>query len=88
MNVKERINNLRSILKQYNFEYYVQDNPSVSDQEFDALLHELISLEEANPQFNSPDSPTVRVGGQVLDKFDPFKPEVMVMGYGHTVMVK
>ncbi len=79
MNVKERINELRNILKKYNYEYYVKDNPSVSDQEFDALLHELIKLEEENPELHSIDSPTQRIGGIVLDKFQKVTHDVPMM---------
>ena len=79
MNVKERINVLRSLLKKYNFEYYVQDNPSVSDQEYDALLYELIRLEDENPEFKSPDSPTQRVGDIVLSKFEKVTHDVAMM---------
>ena len=70
MDIKKRIYELRDLLTKYNYEYYILDNPSVSDQEFDALLHELIKLEKDNPEFYSPDSPTVRVGSVVLDKFE------------------
>ena len=70
MEVKKRIDELRELLTRYSYEYYQLDNPSVSDQEFDALLHELIHLEELHPEYKSPDSPTVRVGGTVLDKFE------------------
>lgn len=70
MNVKDRIYELKSLLNKYNHEYYVLDNPSVSDQEYDALLHELIHLEEQNPEWITEDSPTKRVGGIVLDKFE------------------
>lgn len=70
MDIKARIDELRKLLKKYNYEYYVMDNSQVSDQEFDALLHELINLEEKYPEYQSPDSPTVRVGSLVLDKFE------------------
>lgn len=70
METKKRIDQLRELLNKYSYEYYQLNNPSVSDQEFDALLHELIHLEELHPEFMTPDSPTVRVGGTVLDKFE------------------
>lgn len=79
MNVKDRINELRDLLTKYNFEYYIQDNPSVSDQEFDALLHELIKLEQDNPEYYSSDSPTVRVGSVILDKFEKVNHDVPMM---------
>ena len=59
-NIKSRVNELHDLLNQYGYEYYVQDNPSVPDSEYDKLLRELIDIEEAHPEFKSPDSPTVR----------------------------
>jgi len=70
MEAKKRIDQLIELLNKYSYEYYQLNRPSVSDQEFDALLHELIHLEELHPEYSSPDSPTVRVGGTVLDKFE------------------
>ncbi len=79
MNIMNRINELRELLNKYNYQYYVLDNPTVSDQEFDALLHELIKLENDNPEFKSDDSPTVRVGSVVLDKFEKVTHDVPMM---------
>ena len=45
----ERLNELKALLNKYNYEYYVQDNPTVSDQEYDRLMEELIRIEQANP---------------------------------------
>ena len=67
--VEKKIDELRSLLNQYGKEYYVLDQPSVPDSEYDRLLQELIDLEEAFPDLITPDSPTQRVGGQVLDMF-------------------
>jgi len=69
MEVKAHIKKLRSILNQHNIDYYVNDNPTISDIEYDKLLRELEALEVANPQFLTIDSPTQRVGGQPLDEF-------------------
>ena len=65
-----RIYELRKLIDKYNYEYYVNDNPSVSDQEYDSLLHELIALEDRHPEIDKKDSPTQRVGGKVLDQFN------------------
>lgn len=65
----ERILELRRQLEKFNHEYYVLDNPSVSDAEYDRLMQELIKLEKENPQFNDPFSPSQRVGGTVIDSF-------------------
>ena len=69
MNVKERIDEIRSLLEKYNYEYYVLDNPSVSDAEYDRLMQELIMLENEHPEYQSPLSPSQRVGGLVQDEF-------------------
>ncbi|MFX3625095.1 MAG: NAD-dependent DNA ligase LigA [Ectobacillus sp.] len=68
--VQQRIAELRDILNELNYEYYVLDKPSVSDAEYDRYMQELIRLEEENPEFMTEDSPSVRVGGQVLDVFE------------------
>ncbi len=69
MNPKERIEEITQLLEKYNYEYYVLDNPSVSDAEYDRLMQELIALEKEHPEFLSPLSPSQRVGGQVQDEF-------------------
>ena len=69
MNVEERINEIRALLEKYNYEYYVLDNSSVSDAEFDRLMQELIMLENEHPEYQSPLSPSQRVGGLVQDEF-------------------
>ena len=69
MIAKDRIKEITELLNKYNYEYYVLDNPSVSDAEYDRLMQELIMLEEANPELKSPLSPSQRVGGLVLDQF-------------------
>lgn len=67
--IKDKIEELRKTLTQYGYEYYVLDTPTVSDFEYDAKMRELIELENENPEFNSPDSPTQRVGGEVSEGF-------------------
>lgn len=70
MDPKERIEKLRKTLRKWGHEYYVLDQPTVSDQEYDQLMQELINLEEKYPEYQSASSPTVRIGGEVLDKFE------------------
>ena len=67
--IKDKIEELRKTLTKYGYEYYVLDTPTVSDFEYDAKMRELIELENENPEFNSPDSPTQRVGGEVSEGF-------------------
>lgn len=66
---KNRIQELVKIINQANYEYYSLDNPTLTDQEFDKYLKELETLEEENPELVLPNSPTKRVGGEVIDKF-------------------
>ena len=69
MNPSERVKQLTELLEKYNYEYYVLDNPSVSDAEYDRLMQELMALEKEYPELLSPLSPSQRVGGQVQDEF-------------------
>ena len=62
MEAKDRIKQLRLHLNQHNINYYVYDNPTISDFEYDKLLRELQSLENENPELFSADSPTQRIG--------------------------
>ncbi len=69
MDELKRIEELRNILNEHNYRYYVLDRPTISDFEYDRLLRELEELEAAHPETVTPDSPTQRVGGKALDKF-------------------
>lgn len=69
MTPKERALEITNLLEKYNYEYYVLDNPSVTDAEYDRLMQELIALEKAFPELASPLSPTQRVGGLVQEQF-------------------
>ncbi len=68
--VKDRMETLRQALHHHNFLYHVQDNPEISDAEYDRLMQELIALEKAHPELQSPDSPTIRVGAPPLAVFE------------------
>ena len=68
--VSERINELKDKLNLYSYQYYVEDNPTISDFEYDALYNELVELENQNPLLITPDSPTQRVGA-VSTGFEP-----------------
>nr|WP_315006690.1 NAD-dependent DNA ligase LigA [uncultured Capnocytophaga sp.] len=65
----EKIQTLREELNQHNYNYYVLDTPSISDYEFDQKLKALQELEKQYPQYNDPNSPSVRVGGQITKNF-------------------
>lgn len=73
MGIKERILELREQISRYNYEYHTLDSPSISDQEFDVLMTELIKLENEYPEYDSKDSPSKRVGGTILSKFEKIK---------------
>lgn len=69
------MNELVSLLNQYAKEYYTQDNPTVSDSQYDQLYRELVELEEQHPENILPNSPTHRVGGLVLEGFEKYQHE-------------
>jgi DNA ligase (NAD+) len=70
MDIKNRIKELTDIINKASMEYYVNDNPSITDQEYDDYYRELLNLEEKYPEFKLQDSPTNKVGGMVVDKFE------------------
>ena len=68
--MKERMDELIDYINKASYEYYVLDNPTITDQEYDDYYNELLSIEEKYPELKREDSPTNRVGGAVLDKFE------------------
>lgn len=76
---EKRAQELHNLLNQYNYEYYVLDQPSVPDSEYDRLTQELLKLEEQFPELQTPDSPTQRVGGEVLDAFKKVRHNVPML---------
>ena len=79
MDIKDRILNLTKLLNTANYQYYVLDDPQMPDFEYDRLLRELEILEAENPEFVQADSPTRRVGGQALSKFEKVTHTVPLM---------
>lgn len=73
MNVESQINQLRDELREHNHNYYLLDDPTISDFEFDIKLKELQALEAAHPEFYDSSSPTLRVGGEVTKNFETVK---------------
>lgn len=67
--IEQEITDLKTKLNQWNYEYYVLNQPSVSDAVYDKCMNRLILLETTHPQFKTPDSPSVKIGGYVYDKF-------------------
>lgn len=70
MSIESTINQLREELRQHNYNYYILDNPTISDYEFDMKLKELQDLEEKHPEFFDANSPTQRVGGTITKNFN------------------
>jgi DNA ligase (NAD+) len=70
---KARVTELRGLLDEANYRYYVLDDPQITDAEFDELLRELIDLEDRYPELRTPDSPTQRVGAPPSEKFAPYE---------------
>lgn len=79
----ERLNEIKKLLNEYNYQYYVLDNPTVSDQEYDRLMQELQSIEAKHPEWLTPDSPSQRVGGQVLENFTKITHQRMMLSLGN-----
>ena len=77
--LKNRVEEITKTLERYNYEYYVLDNPSVSDAEYDRLMQELIMIETEHPELRSPLSPTQRVGGAVVSEFEKIKHKRMML---------
>lgn len=75
----ERAKEITALLEKYNYEYYVLDNPSVSDFEYDRLMQELILLEKEHPELVNPLSPTQRVGGKVQEEFQEITHKRMML---------
>ena len=81
-----RIQQLVSLLNQYNYQYYVLDEPTVTDSEYDRLFRELQALEQQEPESIQPDSPTQKVGGAVLDKFEQVTHEVPMLSLDNAMV--
>ncbi len=71
--IKKEIERLREEIRYHDYKYYIENQPVISDKEYDALMQRLIRLEEEYPQFITPDSPTQRVGGAPAEEFEESK---------------
>ncbi|MGG5291010.1 NAD-dependent DNA ligase LigA [Pseudomonas shirazensis] len=83
MTAETRIHQLRAELDQHNYRYYVLDEPSIPDAEYDRLFNELKALEAEHPHLVTPDSPTQRVGGSALAAFSQVRHEVPMLSLGN-----
>ena len=82
--IKEEISKLVSLLNKYSYDYYVEDNPQISDTEYDTLYKQLEKLEEKYPEFILENSPTQRVGDKVLDEFEKITHKVPMLSLSNT----
>src|SRR5574344_3096517 len=81
---EQRIKKLTDELNRHNYNYYMLDNPVISDFECDQLLRELMDLEKAHPEFVQPDTPTQRVGGTITKHFASVKHIYPMLSLGNT----
>lgn len=84
MNDKERIEELRRLLHEHNRRYYIQNDPIISDQEFDALMNELQSLEQRHPELYDANSPTQRVGSDLNGNFEQVEHKYPMLSLSNT----
>jgi DNA ligase (NAD+) len=77
--IEKRVDTLRSVIEKHNHAYYVLDNPSITDAEYDALMLELTALEKEHPSLVDPLSPTQRVNGKALDAFSKITHQRMML---------
>ena len=82
--IKEEISKLVSLLNKYSYDYYVEDNPQISDTEYDTLYKQLEKLEEKHPELILENSPTQRVGDKVLDEFEKITHKVPMLSLSNT----
>ncbi|UQX53192.1 NAD-dependent DNA ligase LigA [Cytobacillus pseudoceanisediminis] len=80
---RKKVKDLHNLLNQYNYEYHVLDQPSVPDAEYDRLMRDLIELEEQFPELKTEDSPTQRVGGEILDMFEKVEHQSQMLSLGN-----
>lgn len=81
--IKEKIENLRDFIREHNYNYHVLDKPVISDYEYDAKFNELIKLENEHPEYFDVNSPTQKIGGEVLDSFNKVRHEYPMLSLGN-----
>ena len=87
-NVKEQIEQLRRVLNEHNYNYYVLNSPTISDKEFDVMLRKLQDLEAAHPEFYDPYSPTQRVGSDITQGFKQVVHERPMLSLGNSYSIE
>lgn len=81
--IEKRMQEIIEIINKANYEYYTLDKPTITDQEYDRYMQELLKLESEYPELKREDSPTVRVGGKVIDEFVKVKHEIPMLSLGN-----
>ena len=84
MDIPKEIKRLREQIRHHDHQYYVENKPEVSDQDYDGLMRRLIELEETNPQLITPDSPTRRVGEKPVEGFSKLKHRTVMLSMDNT----
>ena len=80
--VEKKIETLRERIREHDYKYYVLAEPSVSDQEYDRLYKELLTLEKEYPELITPHSPTQRVGSDLTKEFKPVTIRIVIQDFG------
>ena len=80
--IESEIQALRDELNKHSHLYYIENRPEISDYEFDMMLNKLIALEEKHPEYNDPNSPTKRVGGDITKSFNTIKHDIPMQSLG------
>ena len=88
MKPKERVTELREILNEHSYRYYIIDDPAISDGEYDNLFRELESLEKKNPELINVDSPTQRIGSSPSSEFGTIKHNVPMLSLSNAMNFK
>ena len=85
MNPEKRIDELRGIIQDHNYRYYILDDPTISDGEYDILLCELENIEKENPELITPDSPTQRVGSTPVTEFGTIEHRIPMLSLANAM---
>ncbi|WP_159991053.1 NAD-dependent DNA ligase LigA [Pelistega ratti] len=83
MDIQQRLEALRNEIRRHDYAYYVKDEPTISDYEYDSLMQQLMALEAAHPEFITSDSPTQRVGGKPLEGFETIQHAQAMLSLGN-----
>ena len=84
MDYKERLQELKKMIWEHDYNYYVLDDPQISDYAYDLLMQELLDIEKAHPELISPDSPSQRVGGKAVEEFPTFTHRTPLLSLGNS----